>query len=838
MISLNLAQAQSENSATATTGLSSHPVFQSLERHNENIATEDHVSFHFPLKNQFLTTHMSNSIAEEWDVRFGRSPALEVNVIENYGDGMIINGFMVTGTWGPVSWDGFQSTELISEPLVGKINEVVIFDENIYIAGDFLFQEGSIADIAFWDGTQWRDLPFSASGITQINKIIVTEEGIFAGGLFTNADNNQEADYIAFWDGNMWNNLGSGLNDQVHTMNLIDGILYVGGEFTNAGGIENADHIAIWNGAEWGSIGDGLDGDVYVSLYRDDLLYVGGDFENAGGNEDADHIAMWNGLEWSNLGNSIDQEVYSMIFLENTLYIGGDFFNPENRDINTPAGGIAFWDGNAWKNVGGGLTGVADVLHEFNGELFAGGRILGTEGGINGGTAGITKWNGTEWLPLTSGVPSEVFATTMVDQNLYIGGAFPNPEGNQFSVPIQGMIARWGGQHWRNVGNGLNNEVHALIEYNGELIVGGSFTNAGGLSNADGVVNWDDTEWHNLGVGLSPTCDRGIQALLELRGSLYAGGCFSNPGDNAAIQNIARWDGSQWNALSDGLNGEVHAFATDGTNLFVGGQFTDAGGVASADRLAIWNGAEWGALGESFNDRVYTLSFENGVLYAGGEFTNAGTPDADYIAKWDGTTWSSIGENFDWDVHTILPVDGDLFVGGKFSKIGDNNVAALARWNGNNWSDVGQGLYSRENDPGLVYSLFEHDNQLFVGGDFNFAGDGVQSVNFGIYTYEPSQSTAIELPANINKNWVEVSSYPNPFTQEVIFTMSPEQPEWVSFHVYDVLGRKVETLIEDFSVSSQISLRWETSQLPAGMYFYKIVSENNSSSGRSLKLSN
>ena len=72
------------------------------------------------------------------------------------------------------------------------------------------------------------------------------------------------------------------------------------------------------------------------------------------------------------------------------------------------------------------------------------------------------------------------------------------------------------------------------------------------------------------------------------------------------VNHIAKWDGSSWSALGQGVDGMVHALVFDSTgNLYVGGNFTEAGGL---DNIAKWgDGSSWSALG---NARITDLALD------------------------------------------------------------------------------------------------------------------------------------------------------------------------------------------------------------------------------------
>jgi hypothetical protein len=115
------------------------------------------------------------------------------------------------------------------------------------------------------------------------------------------------------------------------------------------------------------------------------------------------------------------------------------------------------------------------------------------------------------------------------------------------------------------------------------------------------------------------------------------------------VNNIARWDGSEWSALSGplalGVDSTVYTLAAfddgNGPALYAGGHFTTAGGI-TVDRIARWDGWAWSPIGDppdiGTNDVVLDLdAFDDGpgpALYAGGEFTTAGGLGSRYIAVW------------------------------------------------------------------------------------------------------------------------------------------------------------------------------------------------------------
>jgi hypothetical protein len=183
-----------------------------------------------------------------------------------------------------------------------------------------------------------------------------------------------------------------------------------------------------------------------------------------------------------------------------------------------------------------------------------------------------------------------------------------------------------------------------------------------------------DADWVSLNPGVQGTDGHVYAMAVDANGHVYVGGDFRVAGTVAA-NHIAKWDGSTWSALGSGVDGEVRALATIGTDVYVGGTFATAGGV-TVNNIAKWDGSEWSHLGSgvegpvpSRNDasHVMALTVMGTDLYAGGSFTTAGGMPAANIARWDGTSWSALGDGR-WRVCTrakrYRPVcRGHLFVG-------------------------------------------------------------------------------------------------------------------------------------------------------------------------------
>ncbi|MDX9750196.1 MAG: T9SS type A sorting domain-containing protein [Flavobacteriales bacterium] len=208
------------------------------------------------------------------------------------------------------------------------------------------------------------------------------------------------------------------------------------------------------------------------------------------------------------------------------------------------------------------------------------------------------------------------------------------------------------------LGGGTDGPVTVTLPLaNGDLLVAGSFTQAGGTA-ALNVAVWDGEAYHALGDGVAGT----IECAVEFDGAVHVGGSLLN-----GSYDLARWDGSAWtftNAL-EGKWSAVHALHVHDGALHAAGEMA---GFAGIDHLvARLEGGIWSVVGQPFNAPVLALGGHAGQLVAGGAFTGlAGTTDPllQHVARLTGNDWTPVGDGLDGTVRTFLHKDGMLYAGG------------------------------------------------------------------------------------------------------------------------------------------------------------------------------
>jgi hypothetical protein len=672
----------------------------------------------------------------------------DVFVGGSFTDAGGVPGANYIARWDGAQWHAVGGANAISASFP-HVKAIAIIGNDVYIGGNFTDAGGVTgADyIARWDGATWSGLLSGTFGISNtVNTIAISGTDVYVGGNFTDAGGVTGADYIARWDGATWSGLLSGtfgISNTVNTIAISGTDVYVGGFFLNAGGVPGANNIARWDGANntWNLVGgaSAINNFVNTIAISGTEVYVGGNFTGAGGVPNADYIARWNGTTWSGLLSGtfgISNTVIAIALSGADVYVGGVF---PNAGGVSGANGIARWNSasNTWNLVGAAnaINAAVQDIKVSGSSVYIGGQF--TNAGGNNANDHLTRWTGSAFVPpgseTTRPLNGTVSAVVVSGTEVYVGGNFTNA-GN---VPGADYVAKWNGTTWSGLLSGtvgINSPaVVTTIALSGtDVLVGGFFSNAGGVTGANSIARWNGSTWN--AVGPTPSITGTVTTIAISGTEVFVGGIFFNAGGVTGADNIARWNGTTWSGLLSGtfgISGTVTTIALSGTNVYVGGAFTNAGGVPGANNIARWNSANstWNRLGaaNAISGLVFAIAISGTDVYVGGGFTNAGgMPGANNIARWNSAsnTWNLVGaaNAVNSTVRAIKVSGSDVYIGGDFTNAGGNSAADyLVRWDGAQWTALVSGTAGVF---GPVYALaVPSSDDVYAGGNFLNTGN-------------------------------------------------------------------------------------------------------------------
>ncbi|MBL0927143.1 MAG: hypothetical protein IBJ11_05755 [Phycisphaerales bacterium] len=390
-------------------------------------------------------------------------------------------------------------------------------------------------------------------------------------------------------------------------------------------------------------------------------------------------------------------------------------------------GAVAFWDGAAWRDFGPRVTGRVRSLASFGRRLFVGtaGHRLRWDGSSGpdsapGTSAWIASGGGSDWASADgAGQTTPIAYSFLVEgERLVAVGSFAGPPGGPADA-VYGA-AEWTGSDWRPFASLQGGRdvpwFGSLLRRGDDLIAVGSFSAVDGVG-ATNIARFDGSGWRRLADGVSGRAF----AAAEYRGTVVLAGDFRVLLPAGEASGVAVYQDYAWRPLAagpagaglftaDGRSGVARDALVIGDELFVAGRFDSAGGVA-ARNIAAWNGASWRPLGDGLDGSVAFLASLDGAPVAAVEMPIDPVRSEYSIRRWNGSAWSELGRRQPSNVTSIAGWSGGLYLGLAGRDAGEKPPASgLRRWDGRSWVEM------HEAAGWQVVSLAAAPDALWCGG--------------------------------------------------------------------------------------------------------------------------
>ncbi len=144
----------------------------------------------------------------------------------------------------------------------------------------------------------------------------------------------------------------------------------------------------------------------------------------------------------------------------------------------------------------------------------------------------------------------------------------------------------------------------------------------------------------------------------------------------------------QWVPVGDGFDTDVRTLCADSaTNLlYAGGSFSNSGTV-HVQNIAAWDGTTWDSLDHGGDgNNVLTMQLYNNNLVVSGPFIQMGGDTMNYIAQWNGTSWNQFcDEGANETMYMLRTIVDTLYGVGVFDTICGVGIAGIAKYYNNLW---------------------------------------------------------------------------------------------------------------------------------------------------------
>ena len=290
-------------------------------------------------------------------------------------------------------------------------------------------------------------------------------------------------------------------------------------------------------------------------------------------------------------------------------------------------------------------------------------------------------------------------------------------------IGVLALSSTCGHAQWTPIGAGLSDGVRELLwdSTANILYAFGQFVYADGFP-VNQTAYWDGSSWHAMGSGVNSTP---AFSGAFYNGNVLVGGLFSSAGGAPNTAGLAQWDGSSWTSIGSGIQGAPYEIVAIGSVLYVGGDIVNAGG-SPANNIAAFNGSSWSSLlldyFEVGDDFVNAIADYQGDLIVGGNYYS--TNGLKEIGRMVGDTIVAMGAGILGDgwVNDMVVYDGALYVAGNFFQVAGNAASGVMKWDGANWSDPFPGVYYTNQ----ARDFDVYDGKLYIAGPVRPLGDTAQ----------------------------------------------------------------------------------------------------------------
>jgi len=137
----------------------------------------------------------------------------------------------------------------------------------------------------------------------------------------------------------------------------------------------------------------------------------------------------------------------------------------------------------------------------------------------------------------------------------------------------------------------------------------------------------------------------------------------------------------------------------------------------------------------------------------------------------------------------------------------------------------------RQNIPG--YALLGDYQYVAYCGDFPSNPYSSSEFDFTIMSPIAENSNSWEL-----SNWFDedievipednklIGNYPNPFNNSTSIEYALRSATHVTLDIYNLAGQKIETIVNETQNRGTYSIQWDASRYSSGVYFYKLVTND------------
>ncbi len=167
-------------------------------------------------------------------------------------------------------------------------------------------------------------------------------------------------------------------------------------------------------------------------------------------------------------------------------------------------------------------------------------------------------------------------------------------------------------------------------------------------------------------------------------------------------------------------------------------------------------------------------------------------------------TWNETDSTLTWE-KGVIPMPADYKTSWKMDFITYNGNTSDPAGPSKNWSKIGKDTWD--------------GHQMFFATPLTKA-------QMGAIGFDTTLTDVKKDPNLIPTSFALMQNYPNPFNPSTIIQYSIPKTSEVELNIYDLLGNKVETLVNKEQTAGVYNYEFNANKLASGVYFYRIKAGN------------